>query len=52
MLKDFGKKYGVDVKVTPFDDINSGIAKLASGAVTPDVMEMTPDTLDRSSPAS
>ena len=35
------------VKVTPFDDINSGITKLASGAVQPDVTEMTPDNLDR-----
>ena len=47
MLKDFGKKYGVTVKVTPFDDINSGITRLASGAVQPDVTEMTPDNLDR-----
>lgn len=47
VLKDFGKKYGVSVRVTPFDDINSGIARLASGAVQPDVMEMTPDNLDR-----
>ena len=47
VLKDFGKKYGVTVKVTPFDDINSGITRLASGAVQPDVTEMTPDNLDR-----
>ena len=47
VIKDFGKKYGVEVKVTPFDDINSGIARLASGAVEADVMEMTPDNLDR-----
>ena len=47
LLKDFGKKYGVTVKVAPFDDINSGIAKLASGAISPDVTEMTPDNLDR-----
>jgi hypothetical protein len=48
-LKDFGKKYGVTVKVTPFDDINSGISrKLASGRrVQPDVTEMTSDNLDR-----
>ncbi|HEV8450975.1 MAG TPA: hypothetical protein VGQ45_06040, partial [Gaiellales bacterium] len=25
VMKAFGKKYGVTVKVTPFDDINSGI---------------------------
>jgi spermidine/putrescine transport system substrate-binding protein len=47
LLKDFGKKYNVEVQVTPFDDINSGITRLASGAVKPDVTEMTPDNLDR-----
>jgi spermidine/putrescine transport system substrate-binding protein len=47
LLKAFGQKYGVSVKVTPYDDINSGIAKLASGTVQPDVTEMTPDNLDR-----
>ena len=47
LLKDFGKKYNVTVKVTPFDDINSGVQRLASGAVQPDVTEMTPDNLDR-----
>jgi spermidine/putrescine transport system substrate-binding protein len=47
LLKEFGKKYNVTVKVTPFDDINTGVAKLASGAVQPDVTEMTPDNLDR-----
>ncbi len=47
LLKQFGQKYGVTVKVAPFDDINSGIAKLASGAISPDVTNMTPDNLDR-----
>ncbi|HWG83764.1 MAG TPA: extracellular solute-binding protein, partial [Gaiellales bacterium] len=47
LLKEFGKRYNVTVKVTPFDDINTGVAKLASGAVQPDVTEMTPDNLDR-----
>ncbi|HEV8453129.1 MAG TPA: spermidine/putrescine ABC transporter substrate-binding protein [Gaiellales bacterium] len=47
LLKEFGKRYGVSVKVTPYDDINSGITKLASGGVQPDVTEMTPDNLDR-----
>jgi spermidine/putrescine transport system substrate-binding protein len=47
LLKAFGKKYGVTVKVTPYDDINTGIARLAAGAVQPDVTEMTPDNLDR-----
>jgi spermidine/putrescine transport system substrate-binding protein len=47
LLKDFGRKYGVTVKVTPFDDINTGVTRLASGTVQPDVTEMTPDNLDR-----
>jgi spermidine/putrescine transport system substrate-binding protein len=45
--KAFGKKYGVNVVVTPFQDINSGISRLAAGSVSPDVMEMTPDNVDR-----
>jgi spermidine/putrescine transport system substrate-binding protein len=47
LLKEFGEKYGVEVQYTPFDNISSGIQRLASGAVTPDVMEMTPDNLSR-----
>ncbi len=47
LLQDFGKKYDVKVEVTPFNDINSGIAILASGSVAPDVTEMTPDNLNR-----
>src|SRR4029453_6304363 len=46
LLKEFGAKYGVEVQYTPFDNINSGLQRLASGAVTPDVMEITPDTPD------
>jgi spermidine/putrescine transport system substrate-binding protein len=46
LLKDFGKKYGVEVQYTGFDNIASGIQRLASGGVKPDVMEMTPDNLD------
>src|SRR5437899_1418395 len=46
LLKDFGKKYKVDVQYTSFDNISSGVQRLASGAVTPDVMEMTPAMLD------
>ncbi len=48
LLKAFGNKYGVNVVVTPFQDINSGITRLANGSVSPDVMEMTPDNVDRS----
>ena len=47
LLKEFGEKYGVETQYTPFDNISSGIQRLASGAVTPDVMEMTPDNLSR-----
>jgi spermidine/putrescine transport system substrate-binding protein len=47
VIKAFGKKYGVTVKVTPFDDITTGVTKLASGTVQPDVTEMTPDLLSR-----
>jgi spermidine/putrescine transport system substrate-binding protein len=47
LLRDFGKKYNVEVQYTAFDNISSGIQRLASGAVTPDVMEMTPDNLSR-----
>src|SRR3954449_2933180 len=47
LLKDFGKKYGVEVQYTPFDNIASGIQQLAAGSVQPDVMEMTPDHLDQ-----
>ena len=46
LLKDFGKKYDVEVQYTGFDNIASGIQRLASGGVKPDVMEMTPDNLD------
>src|SRR5689334_22559685 len=47
VIKAFGRKYGVTVKVTPFDNIATGIAKLASGTLSPDVTEMTPDQLPR-----
>jgi spermidine/putrescine transport system substrate-binding protein len=47
VLKEFGKKYNVSVKVTPFDDITSGVTKLASGTISPDVTEMTPDLMQR-----
>jgi len=47
VIKEFGKKYDVTVKVTPFDDITTGVTKLASGTVSPDVTEMTPDLLSR-----
>jgi spermidine/putrescine transport system substrate-binding protein len=46
VLTEFGAKYGVDVQYTPFDNVNSGLQRLASGAVTPDVTNITPDVLD------
>jgi spermidine/putrescine transport system substrate-binding protein len=48
LLREFGKKYGVSVRYTAFQNISSGIQRLASGAVTPDVMEMSPDNVTRS----
>jgi spermidine/putrescine transport system substrate-binding protein len=47
LLNEFCEEYGVEPVYTPFDNISSGIQRLASGAVTPDVMEMTPDNLSR-----
>jgi spermidine/putrescine transport system substrate-binding protein len=46
LLNDFCAEHGVKPQYTAFDNINSGIQRLASGAVEPDVMEITPDTLD------
>jgi spermidine/putrescine-binding protein len=46
LLNDFGKKYGVKVQYTAFDNINSGVRRLASGGVEVDVTNMTPDLLD------
>jgi spermidine/putrescine transport system substrate-binding protein len=46
LLKEFCAKYDVEPQYTAFDNISSGIKRLASGAVQPDVMEMTPDNLD------
>jgi len=47
VMKSFGEKYGVEVQLTSFQDINSGIARLANGGVHPDVMENTPDNMAR-----
>jgi spermidine/putrescine transport system substrate-binding protein len=47
LLKEFCAKYDVTAQITPFDNIASGIQRLASGSVQPDVMEMTPDNLDQ-----
>jgi len=47
LLKDFGKKYGVSVRVEPFDNITSAITILAGGSVHPDVMNLTTDHLEQ-----
>jgi spermidine/putrescine transport system substrate-binding protein len=47
ILKDFGAKYGVTVKVLPFDNISTGMTQLASGTVKPDVMNLTFDHLEQ-----
>ncbi len=47
LLKEFCAKYNVTPQITAFDNIASGIQRLASGSVAPDVMEMTPDNLDQ-----
>jgi spermidine/putrescine transport system substrate-binding protein len=47
LLKEFCAKYNVTPQITAFDNIASGIQRLASGSVSPDVMEMTPDNLDQ-----
>ena len=47
LFKEFCAKYNVSPQYTPFDNIASGIQRLATGSVSPDVMEMTPDNLDQ-----
>ena len=47
LLNEFCAKYDVTPQYTPFDNIATGIQKLADGTVQPDVMEMTPDHLDQ-----
>ena len=47
LMADFGKKYKVDVQVSTFVTQDESITRLATHAVTPDVMEITPDRLDQ-----
>jgi spermidine/putrescine transport system substrate-binding protein len=47
LFKEFCAKYNVTPQYTSFENIASGIQRLASGSVTADVMEMTPDNLDQ-----
>ena len=49
LLNEFCAKYDVTPQYTPFDNIATGIQKLADGTVQPDVMEMTPDHSSRTS---
>src|SRR5919109_274901 len=46
LLKDFGKKYGVDAQYGAFQNVSSGIHRLASGGVKPDVTNISPDLID------
>jgi spermidine/putrescine transport system substrate-binding protein len=46
LLKDFGKKYKVDVQYGSFQNVSSGIRRLASGGVKPDATNISPDLLD------
>jgi len=41
LVQAFGKKYGVEVLVTPFDSIDQAITKLATGTLQMDVTEIT-----------
>ena len=47
LMAEFGKKYNVNVELSTFDSQDQSITRLATHAVTPDVMEITPDRLDQ-----
>lgn len=44
-LNEFGEKYGVDVEITTFANMDQCITKLANQSVDVDVTEITPDRL-------
>jgi spermidine/putrescine transport system substrate-binding protein len=46
-LKEFGKKYGVDVELSTFSTMDEAISKIATGAVSFDVFFPTTDRLGR-----
>jgi spermidine/putrescine transport system substrate-binding protein len=46
-VKKFEEKFGVDVEITTFNNLEEGIAKLVNGQVTPDVFVPTPGYLRR-----
>jgi spermidine/putrescine transport system substrate-binding protein len=45
LIDDFGKKYGVTMELTTFESMDQAITRLATGAVKPDVSELTPERL-------
>jgi spermidine/putrescine transport system substrate-binding protein len=47
LLDQFGKKYGVDVQITTFENMDQCITKLANNSVDVDVTEITPDRLSQ-----
>ena len=47
VVQDFETKYGVDVQITTFNNLEEGIQKLVNGQVTPDVFVPTPGYLRR-----
>jgi spermidine/putrescine transport system substrate-binding protein len=46
-VKKFEEKFGVDVEITTFNNLEEGIAKVVNGQVTPDVFVPTPGYLRR-----
>jgi len=46
-VKKFEDKFGVDVEITTFNNMEEGIAKVVNGQVTPDVFVPTPGYLRR-----
>jgi len=46
-VHDFEDKFGVDVQVTTFNNLEEGIAKVVNGQITPDVFVPTPGYLRR-----
>jgi len=47
LLDQFGKKHGVDVQITTFENMDQCITKLANHSVDVDVTEITPDRLSQ-----
>jgi spermidine/putrescine transport system substrate-binding protein len=47
VLKEFGKREGVSVRVTTFQTLEEAFSKLTAGGLEPDVVFTTPDQLSR-----